>query len=252
MNAVDQPQHRAAFRYSDIEIAAIRATLHSELHLWPDIQQLETEAALYLFRVARSRDSLSRRKIAEEKSERDRIVKRVQRSVPVSDRGARISSTVDDLLRENPHLSRTRLLAQAMFERKIDELDLEELIVREYLTHPDRLNWPGSDRWLFADDRKKAHRFQYINYLVCFWAEEQFVRPDEVPVSAAESSRGDRLMDFILAAASRPLQEAGEEIGADRILDLVQEVKEYWRGRPWEAELEMTDEEPELATKRAK
>jgi hypothetical protein len=250
-----------AFKYSDKEVAAIRATLHSRpFHRFPDAQFLETLAGTYLFHVSRGRSSLSKKQIAKEQAERDRIVERVRRAVPVYDRAERIEAIVEREVAESidaddplSQLSRTRLLAKAMFDGEIDAFDLEALIVRDYLSNPNRLNWRGGERWLFADDRKKAHRFEYINQLVCFWAEDQCCRPDEVSVSAVESAHGDCLMDFILAAAGRPLQEAGEEIGTDRILDIVHEVKEHWRGRPWgDPELEaILAEEAELDRRRA-
>ena len=235
------PTHSPAFRYTDDEVSAIGATLRSRpFNRFPDVQYLETCASTYLLHVSRARAALPKKQIAKERAERQRIVERVRRGVRVSERAERVEASVESMVvasidADDPlsQFSRTRLLAQAMFDGEINQFDFEALIVREYLSDPGRLKWPGAERWLFADDRKKAHRVEYINNLVCFWAEDRSMRPDDVPISAAESSSGDRLMDFIVAAASRPLHEAGEEVGTDQIMNLVQSVKEYWRGRPW-------------------
>lgn len=228
------------FAYSAAEIEAIVATIPRDLPYFPSIQYLEQRAHWYIHQANAAKTAATKKQVEKEVAERTRIVERVRRSVSVSERAERIEGIVEGMVVESidaddplSQYSRTRLLAQAMFDGAISEFEFEDLIVRRYLSDPGRLEWAGRDRWLHADDRKKRHRWEYINQLVCFWAEYQDVRPDEVSVSPGKSAAGNRLMDFLLAVSTRPMEEAGEFVESERIMDIVQEVRDYWRGRPW-------------------
>lgn len=227
------------FRYAEDEVAAIAATLrpHS-FDLALDLRYLETCAQLYLFRVGQARVATPPRKTRKERDDRERTVERVRRSIRVGKKAEQVSAFVDAVVTQDEGQSRTRLLAQAMFDGRIDEWDLRALLTRDELAAPSRLAWPGADKWYFSDGRQKGHRSEYINELVCFWADDRDVRPDEVSATAGDSRQGNHLMDFILAAGSRPMRVAGEEVGADQLRNIVQDVKTYWAGRPWGENME--------------
>ena len=183
-----------SFKYT-AEVATIAATLHSRPFTnWPDVDQLETLAILYIFSVSRARGSLPKKQIAKEKAERNRIVERVRRAVRVGDRAERIEAIVERMVADSidvddplSQFSRTRLLAQAMFDGEITEFELERLIVRHFLSQPGKLEWPGKDRWIFADDRERRHRFEYVKQLVCYWAEDRNCRPTRYPCRPARA-----------------------------------------------------------------
>jgi len=187
----------------------------------------------YKIAAAYERASLPRGEASRERADRDRTLERVRRAVRVRDKAREVASVVDKLVAEDPWQCRTRLLAQAMFDGALASWDLEALIVSEFLASPGKLNWQGAENWTFASRRQKEHRFQYIDNLVCFFAHMRNCRPDSLAVSAGRFRKGDRLMDFILAAASRPLEESGEMLGDDQLMNLVNQVKANWVGRFW-------------------
>jgi hypothetical protein len=227
------------FRYAEDEVAAIAATLRPHaIDLAVDLRYLEDCAQIYLFRVAAASAALSSIDITKARDDRDRTVKRVRQSIVVGKKADRVSAFVDTVVAQDKDQSRTRLLAQAMLDGRINEWDLRALLARDELSEPGRLAWPGRDMWTHADGRQKGHRASYVNDLVCFWAEDRDIRPDEVSATAADSRRGNHLMDFILAAGSRPMREASEEVGADQLRNIVQDVKTYWVGRPWRENME--------------
>lgn len=225
------------FRYVRAEIEAIQSTLWWPLEPGFDLTLLEQCAERYLFRVARARSAAPLQRVKKEKADRDRSVERVRRAIHVGQRAERVSQHVNHAVANDNLLSRTRLLAEAMFKGKIDEWELRALIARDLLAEPNRLVWPGDSQWTFSDGRKKDHRTAYIDELVRFWAEDRDIRPDQVSVSPVESQKGNRLMDFLLAAGSRPMNEAGELIGPERITDVVEGLKRHWAGIVWEENL---------------
>jgi hypothetical protein len=232
--------------YKPDEVEAIANALGDvDLHYFPDVQILEGYIFSYKHRVGRAKKAPSKTQVAKVDFERARILKLVRDTIHITERAAAVAAKVDQIVVEGEWQVSTRLLAQAMFDGAINSNELQSVIVSRYLEDPQQLNWRNAENWGYADSRKKEHRFEYLKWLVVFWAEEKGIRPDEVRVSTSQPANGKGLMNFIVAAATRPLKEAGELVDIEMLLKIVLEIKAYWRGRPWidpELETEMEEE----------